>query len=130
MAQSELYESVAAQGEVCFPPTFEANGMFTHATAVLTHLITAANHFYNFKKGYWMCLHLSRSALHKLGIVTKFRNRNIWGKQRWEKLRIGFVLIFLVVFLLEFRGLSQVCMKFNMIQREFFSIYGLTDDKS
>ena len=37
VAQRELYESVAASGEAYFPPTFEADGMFTHATAVTTH---------------------------------------------------------------------------------------------
>ena len=72
MAQRELYESVVAKGEAYFPPTFEADGMFTHATAVPTRLITTANHFYTGTKGDWICLQLSRSALHKLGIVTKF----------------------------------------------------------
>ena len=37
MAQRELYESVAASGEACFPPIFEADGIFTHVTAVLTY---------------------------------------------------------------------------------------------
>ena len=51
MDQHELYESVAASGEAYFPPTFEADGMFTHATAVTTHLITTANHLYTGTKG-------------------------------------------------------------------------------
>ena len=46
--------------------------MFTHATAVLTRIITTPNHLYIGTKGYWIFLHLSRSAVHKLGIVTKF----------------------------------------------------------
>ena len=49
--QRELYKSVAASGEAYFPPTFEADGMFTHATAVLTHLITTVNHLYTGTKG-------------------------------------------------------------------------------
>ena len=51
MAQRELYESVSASGEAHSPPTFEADGMFTHATAVPTHLITTYNHFYTGTKG-------------------------------------------------------------------------------
>ena len=123
MAQRELYESVSASGEAHSPPTFEADGMFTNATAVHTRIITTTNHFYNGTKGYYICLQLSRSALHKLGIVTKFRNLNIWGKQRWEKLGIGFALIFLVVFLPDFLGLSQVCMKLNRMQRDIFLLF-------
>ena len=46
MAQHEVYESVAASGEAYLPPTFEANGMFTHVTSVPTRLITTANHLY------------------------------------------------------------------------------------
>ena len=71
MAQCELYASVATLGEAYFPPTFEADGMFTHATAIQTCLITTDNHLYTFTKGGWICLHLIRYALHKLGIVTK-----------------------------------------------------------
>ena len=51
MAQREGYKSVAESGEEYSPPTFEADGMFTHATAVTTHLITTANHLYTGTKG-------------------------------------------------------------------------------
>ena len=71
MAQRVLCESVAASGEAYFLPTFEAGGMFTHATAVTTRLITIANHFYTGTKRDWIFLQLSCSALHKLCIVTK-----------------------------------------------------------
>ena len=50
MAQRELYKSVAASGEAYYHPTFEAGGMFTHATAFPKHLITTANHLYTGKK--------------------------------------------------------------------------------
>uniref|UniRef100_A0A7S1YZL4 Uncharacterized protein n=1 Tax=Trieres chinensis TaxID=1514140 RepID=A0A7S1YZL4_TRICV len=70
MCQKELYESAAATGEAYFPPTFEKDGMFTHATAVPSRLITTANHFYTSTKGDWICLRLSRSALMRLGIKT------------------------------------------------------------
>ena len=46
MAQSELYESVAASGKEYFPPIFEADCMFTHTTDVPERLITTANHLY------------------------------------------------------------------------------------
>ena len=51
MAQRELYESIAASGEACFPPTFEAEGMLTNATAVPTRLIKTSNHFNTVTKG-------------------------------------------------------------------------------
>ena len=71
MAQRELYESVSASGEAHSPPTFEADGMFTNATAVPTHLFTTTNHLYTDTKGDWIFPQLIHSALHKLGIVTK-----------------------------------------------------------
>ena len=72
MSQRKLYKIVAASGEAYPPPTFEAYSMFTNSTAVPRRLITTANHFYTGTKGDWLLLHLSRSALHKLDIVTKF----------------------------------------------------------
>ena len=51
MDQREQYKSVATLGEVYLPPTFEAGGIFTHATVVLTHIITTSNHLYTEKKG-------------------------------------------------------------------------------
>lgn len=72
MCQKELYEEAVAAGAAYFPPTFEADGMFTHATAVPERLIETANHFYTSTEGDWICLELSRSTLLKLGIRTKF----------------------------------------------------------
>ena len=71
MSQCELYKSVAASGEAYLLPTYEAASIFIHATDVPTHLIKISNHFYTGTKGYCICLQLSRSTLHKLGIVTK-----------------------------------------------------------
>ena len=71
MAQRELSESVDASSEAYLPPTFEADSVFTHSTAVPNSLITTANPFYTGTTGDWIGLQLSRSALHKLGIVTK-----------------------------------------------------------
>lgn len=70
MCQKELWDQAVESGNAYFPPTFEQDGNFTHATAVPARLITTANHFYTGTEGDWICLQLSRSALKKLGIVT------------------------------------------------------------
>ena len=80
MAKLELYKSVAASGEAYFPPKFETDSMFTHATAVPTRLITTANHFYTGTKGDWICLHLSCSVLHNIDIVTNFEEMKPVGQ--------------------------------------------------
>jgi len=71
MCQKSLWETAVDSGSAYFPPTFEVDGGFTHATAVPKRLITTANHFYTSTKGDWICLQLSRSALEKIGIRTK-----------------------------------------------------------
>jgi len=58
--------------EAYYPPTFEKDGMFTHATAVPQRLIETANHFYMDVEGDWICLELSRNALYRIGIDTVF----------------------------------------------------------
>ncbi len=71
MCQRSLWEEAVGTGSAYFPPTFDADGGFTHATAVPKRLIDTANHFYTATKGDWICLQLSRSALEKVGIKTK-----------------------------------------------------------
>jgi len=70
MCQRQLWEAAKASGEAYFPPTFEADG-FTHGTAVPSRLIATANHFYQDVVGDWVCLQFRRSALRRLGIVTR-----------------------------------------------------------
>jgi uncharacterized protein (DUF952 family) len=72
MCQKTLWEKCVASGDAYFPPTFEKDGMFTHATAVPARLVETGNHFYTDVKGDWICLQLSRFALQKLGITTVF----------------------------------------------------------
>ena len=72
MCQKKLWESAVTEGRAYFPPTFVKDGMFTHATAVPSRLISTANHFYTETSGDWICLELSRSALLKIGIDTVF----------------------------------------------------------
>jgi uncharacterized protein (DUF952 family) len=55
-----------------YPPTFQEDGMFTHATAVPERLIVTANHFYTSSVGDWICVGLNRLELKKIGIQTIF----------------------------------------------------------
>jgi uncharacterized protein (DUF952 family)/mannose-6-phosphate isomerase-like protein (cupin superfamily) len=72
MCQKFSWEAAVASGEAYYPPTFEADGGFTHATAVAERLIETANHFYTSSQGDWICLELSKEALRKVGIITRF----------------------------------------------------------
>jgi uncharacterized protein (DUF952 family) len=92
MCQKALWEEAVQSGTAYFPPTFEADGGFTHATAVPKRLIDTANHFYTETKGDWICLQLSRSALEKIGIKTKDEEAlpvgeknvsNEWTEKKW-----------------------------------------------
>ena len=130
MAQRELYKSVAASGEVYSCPKFEADGMFTHATAVPTCLITIAKHFYTGTKGYWISLQLSLSALHRLGIVIKFEEPKHVGQTEVGETWNWFCPH---IFGGIPTGVPGVVTSVYEIQRgakgKFISISGLTDDK-
>jgi len=71
MCQKSLWEEAVESGKAYYPPTFETDGFFTHATAVPPRLIETANHFYTQTEGDWICLELSRCALTNVGIITK-----------------------------------------------------------
>lgn len=92
MCQKELWEEAVNGKTAYFPPTFDADGGFTHATAVPQRLIDTANHFYTSTKGDWICLQLSRSALENVGIKTKDEEalpvgaKNVsdeWTEKKW-----------------------------------------------
>jgi uncharacterized protein (DUF952 family) len=73
MCQKSLWEEAVSAGKAYYPPTFEQDGFFTHATGVPERLLDLANHFYKTVPGEWICVELSCSALKgKAGIVTKF----------------------------------------------------------
>jgi len=80
MCQKSLWEEAVANKKAYFPPTFQKDGMFTHATAVPQRLITTANHFYTSTQGDWICLELSRSALLNIGIDTVFEEAKPVGE--------------------------------------------------
>jgi len=89
MCQKTLWEQAVTSQTAYFPPTFKEDGCFTHATAVPLRLIGTANHFYTGTKGEWICIKLSRTALEKVGIVTKDEGSLPVGKtdvlDEWEK---------------------------------------------
>lgn len=80
MCQKFLWEAAQGTGDAYFPPTFEQDGGFTHATAVPARLIDTANHFYTAPStGDWICLELSKAALQRVGIVTRFEEPKAVG---------------------------------------------------
>ena len=70
MCQVSLWEHCKRTGAAYFPPTFQADGNMTHATAVAQRLLETANHFYQDVPGEWGCLRFTRSALLKSGIIV------------------------------------------------------------
>jgi uncharacterized protein (DUF952 family)/mannose-6-phosphate isomerase-like protein (cupin superfamily) len=88
MCQKALWEDAVVGDKAYFPPTFEQDGMFTHATAVPQRLVTTANHFYKATEGDWICLELSRKALFRLGIDTVFEEAKPVGStgtgDKWD----------------------------------------------
>jgi len=88
MCQKSLWETAKRNGEAYFPPTFEADGYFTHATAVPSRLIATANHFYQEVAGEWVCLRILRTELLKHGIFVRDEQALPVGKKpvsmEWE----------------------------------------------
>lgn len=79
MCEKALWEKALAAKKAYYPPTFEQDGYFTHATGVPSRLLLAANHFYTSSQGDWICVELSHSALQNIGIVTKFEEAKAVG---------------------------------------------------
>ena len=71
MCPRDRWQAAVDQGQAYFPPTFDVDGGFTHATVVPHRLVETANHFYTAIKGDWIVLSISQAALLKLGIRTK-----------------------------------------------------------
>jgi len=72
MCEKSTWDAAMKSGDAYFPPTFEKDGFYTHATAVPARLIETANHFYTSSKDSWVCLKMSRANLkNKHGIHTK-----------------------------------------------------------
>lgn len=71
-AQRGLWEAAKASNEVYYPPTFKADGNFTHATADGSRLVEVLNHFYKAVPGDWVCLKMTRDSLASAGIDVTF----------------------------------------------------------
>mmetsp|Transcript_8153 Transcript_8153/g.17717 ORF Transcript_8153/g.17717 Transcript_8153/m.17717 type:complete len:285 (-) Transcript_8153:30-884(-) len=88
MCRKTIWNMAVDAKAAYFPPTFEQDGAFTHATAVPARLVETGNHFYQEVKGDWICLQLSRSALQGLGVRTVFEEAkpvgNIKDDDHWD----------------------------------------------
>lgn len=73
MCLKDRWEEAVKSQAAYYPPTFEQDGYFTHATSVPQRLIDTANHFYQSStlEMDWICVQLSRLALTKVGISTR-----------------------------------------------------------
>ena len=86
MCQKVQWDKAVESGQAYFPPTFQQDGFFTHATAVPTRLLETANHFYTATEGSWICLQLSVERLQNVaGIMTVFEEPKPVGDQSVSK---------------------------------------------
>ena len=132
MCHKSTWEQCVEDGCAYFPPTFEADGNFVHATAVPLKLVDIGNHYYKEDKEEWVCLELSKSALKsKCGILTKFEAAMPVGEtdtnEKWEDLLFPHI----------YGGIpscvNDIVTKIFPIERgddgSFIDIIGLTDAK-
>ena len=63
VARVDRWETAKSEGGTYLPPTFEADGGFTHMTADPSKLIDVLNHFYKGVPGEWVCLRTTAAAL-------------------------------------------------------------------
>jgi len=129
MCEKTVWHKATADSEAYFPPTFEKDGYFTHATAVPMRLVETANHFYTASTDEWICIELSNAALKRIGIVTRFEEPKPVGETgvgtTWSEWRCPHI----------FGGIPAqapgVVTKIYPMKRdekgEFLSIQGLTD---
>jgi uncharacterized protein (DUF952 family) len=132
MCQESRWDEAVQSGHAYFPPTFEHDGGFTHATAVAARLLDTANHFYTGTAGDWICVALSQTHLHQLGIVTRLEEPKAVGDletdNKWNEWRCPHI----------FGGIPAhvpgvVQQTYPMKRDEhgnFLCIEGLTDSKS
>jgi len=71
MCEATRWEAAKAAGAAYYPPTFEVDGFYTHATGVPSRLIETANHFYQDVVGDWVCLEMTRTNLRLGGIFVR-----------------------------------------------------------
>lgn len=132
MCQKTLWETSVQKATAYFPPTFEQDGCFTHATAIPDRLLATANHFYTLSNGEWICVALSQKALRQVGIVTKYEapmavgtteTNHEWAEQEYECPHIyGGIPV-------QIPGIVLACypMQRDETTGQFLAIPGLTD---
>lgn len=67
LVQAERWRAAKAASDTYYPPTFDEDGGFTHATANAEKLLTVANHFYTDVPGEWLCLQMTQADLEAAG---------------------------------------------------------------
>ena len=132
MCQEKLWRDAVESGKAYYPPTFEQDEFFTHATAVPQRLIDTANHFYTETVGNWICLQLSRSALQNVGIVTKDEEGLPVGDQKVSEdwVRSKWICPHIYGGIPVDTSLNVLMKTFPMVRSQdgrFLSITGLTD---
>ena len=94
MCETSAWQAAIDSDAAYFPPTFQQDGGFTHATFDPEKLIETANHFYTSSKADWICLKLcsAKTFKNKCGIVTVFEEAKSVGstvvKDDWRKAKV------------------------------------------
>lgn len=90
MCEKSAWQKAVDSGNAYFPPTFQQDGGFTHATFIPEKLIGTANYFYTGSKDDWICLRLcsAKTLRNKCGIATIFEEPKDVGttvvKEEWK----------------------------------------------
>ena len=90
MCEKSAWKAAVDSNAAYFPPTFQQDGGFTHATFIPEKLIGTANHFYTDSKDDWICLQLcsAKTFRKKCGIATIFEEAKSVGttvvKDEWK----------------------------------------------
>lgn len=82
MCLKARWEEALSSRKAYYPPTFQQDGNFTHATSVPLNVLVAANHFYKASSPPdepWICVALSVPSLHDIGIVTVYEEAKAVG---------------------------------------------------
>lgn len=74
VALKDRWEAAKGSNQTYYPPTFEKDGNFTHATADPARLIEVLNHFYKTQPGEWLCLQMTVESLEAEGVKTVFES--------------------------------------------------------
>lgn len=71
-ARKSLWEAAKSAGQTYYPPTYEQDGSFTHATADASKLVEVLNHFYRSDPEEWVALRMTNASLATAGVSVTF----------------------------------------------------------